>query len=514
MSKTSSPELFHLIKSLSKSEKRHFKVFSEKHVIGEGNKYVALFDAMDEQKEYEENVLSKNFSHFPSLKKRLYDHILKSLAAYHSEKTADARLNNFLRYIRILFDKGLYKQAGKMVEHARELALQYENFHALLGCFSWEIELARVTSFVGISEEYMTGLFNKLHGIIEQYKNAREYQHLSMQMHFRMRRTGTNRSTADRKKYEEIFRHPYLKSEKNALSLEARYYYYLGHSAYHFMQNNFAKAYLYNNCAMKIIEENPQLLHEKCERYLTISQNVMICLYQLKRYSEVLVVVKRYRETTIGFEELADYMRSSAFYFANTIELMSLTRLGEFEKAVERIPEIEAEFIKYEIAPLEKEYECLYFTAAFRCYFGAGKYHQANTYLNKVIHETSDDMRSDIHCYARILSLILHYEMGNQDLMEYMVKWTYRYLSKRNRLYKFETIVLDFIRKKLNKIDTKEKKKIAFTELKEELLKLSKDPFEKKPLEDFEFIEWLESKIENKPFAEIVRKKTQVTASN
>ena len=38
---------FVLVKSLSMSEKRYFKIFSERHIIGSQNKYVALFDQLD-----------------------------------------------------------------------------------------------------------------------------------------------------------------------------------------------------------------------------------------------------------------------------------------------------------------------------------------------------------------------------------------------------------------------------------------------------------------------------------
>ena len=43
--------------------------------------------------------------------------------------------------------------------------------------------------------------------------------------------------------------------------------------------------------------------------------------------------------------------------------------------------------------------------------------------------------------------------------------------------------------------------------MKAELEEISKDPFEKKALEYFDFISWLESKITGQPFANIVRAK-------
>ena len=46
--------LFELIKSLSKSEKRYFKLISSRHTIGDENNYVRLFDYIAKQDEYNE----------------------------------------------------------------------------------------------------------------------------------------------------------------------------------------------------------------------------------------------------------------------------------------------------------------------------------------------------------------------------------------------------------------------------------------------------------------------------
>ncbi len=44
-----------------------------------------------------------------------------------------------------------------------------------------------------------------------------------------------------------------------------------------------------------------------------------------------------------------------------------------------------------------------------------------------------------------------------------------------------------------------------FAEMKTELEKLVKDPFERKALDYFEFIDWADSKIQNEPFIEIIK---------
>ncbi|HET6989949.1 MAG TPA: hypothetical protein VFJ43_01440, partial [Bacteroidia bacterium] len=102
---------------------------------------------------------------------------------------------------------------------------------------------------------------------------------------------------------------------------------------------------------------------------------------------------------------------------------------------------------------------------------------------------------------------INQYEMGNAQSLEYYVKSTYRFLYKRKRLFGIETIILDFIRKKLPKLDTRKEITEAFVNLKNEIEILSKHPYEKRALEYFDFVKWLESKISRKTFAEVMKGK-------
>ena len=42
------------------SEKRYFKIFSERHTIGEQNKYIILFDELDKAETENDEVLKKS----------------------------------------------------------------------------------------------------------------------------------------------------------------------------------------------------------------------------------------------------------------------------------------------------------------------------------------------------------------------------------------------------------------------------------------------------------------------
>ena len=65
---------------------------------------------------------------------------------------------------------------------------------------------------------------------------------------------------------------------------------------------------------------------------------------------------------------------------------------------------------------------------------------------NRIINSKAD-LRTDLQCYARLLHLIAHYELGNFDLLEYLIKSVYRFMAKMDNLSRVEEEVFAFLRR-------------------------------------------------------------------
>ena len=59
MTKEPKDNLFVLVKSLSKSEKRQFKLYVGRLGVNDDSKFLLLFNAMDKMTEYDEQVILK-----------------------------------------------------------------------------------------------------------------------------------------------------------------------------------------------------------------------------------------------------------------------------------------------------------------------------------------------------------------------------------------------------------------------------------------------------------------------
>ncbi len=137
-------------------------------------------------------------------------------------------------------------------------------------------------------------------------------------------------------------------------------------------------------------------------------------------------------------------------------------------------------------------------------YFGAGDYGTAIDYLNKIIN-WKVDLRNDLQCYARLLHLIAHYELGNFQLLEYLIKSVYRFMAKMQNLSLVEEEMFKFLRNSFYL--SARKLKPEFEKLLNTIKQFEKSKFETRAFAYLDIISWLESKVNDKPVYEIIREK-------
>jgi tetratricopeptide (TPR) repeat protein len=121
---------------------------------------------------------------------------------------------------------------------------------------------------------------------------------------------------------------------------------------------------------------------------------------------------------------------------------------GTFTEDLQLVPEIEKHLDEYKLH-LDRHRVLVFYYKIACLYFGSGDNEKAIDYLNKIIN-WKVDLRTDLQCYARLLHLIAHYELGNDNLLEYLIKSVYRFMAKMKNLSIVEEEILKFIRKSFN----------------------------------------------------------------
>ena len=186
------------------------------------------------------------------------------------------------------------------------------------------------------------------------------------------------------------------------------------------------------------------------------------------------------------------------------IELNFCNVCGKFEKAKDLIPNVEKRLAAISGKIHIRNELATYYEIAYT-YFGMGQQKDSLKWLKKIMEFPESFVDSTYKCYSKILHLIIVSEMDDADLLPYAFRSVYRFLIKREKFYKGEFRLMDFLKKSMNIRNNVELISI-YKNTRDEFIKINRDPFERLFLAHFDLVSWLESKIEKKPFTEMVKK--------
>ncbi len=117
-------------------------------------------------------------------------------------------------------------------------------------------------------------------------------------------------------------------------------------------------------------------------------------------------------------------------------------------------------------------------------------------------------MREDLMCFSRILNLVAHYEAGLDYHLERLIRSTYKFLIRMNDMHEVQKEMIKFLRKlpDASPLNIKEEFRKLHTTLKQ----YENHPYERRAFLYLDILSWLESKIENRPVADIIKEKTSL----
>ncbi len=502
-----SVELFQLVKSLSKSEKRFFKLSSSLQ-SGEKN-YIKIFDAIEKQEEYDEEDLKHQFrdetfiKHFPSEKNHLYKLILKSLRSYHSDNTPASVLQQENKNVELLYKKALYKEANKFLGRAKKIAYQSEKYYYLIDLLNWEKILLAKALENGQFKKDFTQIIDEELEVIKCLSNLAEYQALYSKINYFFRMGGYVKSEEENEQVSEIAQDPLIVNEDAALSVRAASILYYVKGSCATATRDFDSAIENFEKARKILEENEVIKNDVPNRYVRILSQLIQSYINIKSYNKAYDLLGLLgdleRKTAFSTEDVSTLL----FFTKALCHQLLLNRQGKIAEAVDQISVYvdRLDQLKGKISK-EKEVTLNYLFAYL--HFGNGNYKEALSWINNVLNDNENALRQDIYSYARVLNIMIHYELGNFGLLEYIVKSTNRFLSKKNKDFKAETLVVDYV-KKLAKVKNEEEKLEIFQKLKTDLEGILITPIDRLILEYIDFFSWINSKLQGIPFTEAVK---------
>lgn len=513
--KTPSEDIFLLIKSLTPAEKRYFKIYSELHSFtGDKKKYIKLFDAIDRLHEYDEGELRmslKGESFAAKLKKPkryLSEAILKSLERYHSNDSVDIILAQKLQQIEILYRKNLYSIALKIIHSALKMAVEHESTLYVLKLLSFKSELLKLSEKVNDIKGYINTGFSEEFEQLNMYTDHRRYYELVYRLIPLIKTQQVVRDNDSVEKIKKILRDPLvIKVNKNTMPYTILKYYYNIMSIGTREIGDWKRSHVFRLEAVKYLERDKSKLHLRATPYIQAIHNLLVSAKQLNKDKEYEL---HFNKAKMFIDELPGKYKTKIIlheYFRLIVSYMeNQLRLFNYGKVINVT--VEMEKLTKDPSLVSIENHLYFYFYAFHAHFNLGEYREALKYLNKIIGFSNNEILQDYVYMAWLLTLIVHYELGNIEILKGLSLTTQRYLlKKKGKVYKFEKLLIDLFIQIVRENVSKKGRVEIFKVSRQKMGTIFKNTNEAQALGYFDFISWLDSKIEGRPFGELVRER-------
>ena len=502
--------LFQLIQSLEKAEKRHFKLYINRSSAKEDLKIVQLFDAMDKLPEYDEVLLMKKLPfvtkpQLANLKSHLYKQLLASLRLLKTTENIDLQLSEHLDNARLLYNKGLKIQALRILDRAKELARANQKFNFLVQAISLEkkIETLHITRTTTDKTELLA---EEAMVVSDHIYRVTKLSNLALLLYRWYLINGHARNEHDETDIKAYFK-TQLPVDVNAISgFYEKLYLYQSYCWYEFIRQDFLMYYRYSKKWVDLFRDQPNMVSVETGHYIKGVHALLNAHFDLRNFHQFEGVLKEFElfEKTPVSQQYDNFKTHTSIYI-NSAKINQHLMQGTFKEGVALIPVIEKKLKEYEL--FVDVHRILVFNYKFATlHFGNGNYGTSIDYLQKIINGPLD-LRIDLQCYARLLHMMAHYELGNFDIMESLIKSVYRFMAKMKNLTVVEEEMFKFLRRSFHV--SPKKLKPEFEQLLYNIKHLEKNRFETRAFAYLDIISWVESKVNQQPMGTIIYNKYQ-----
>jgi len=495
MSKKHSDKLFKLVKSLSTAEKRYFKVVANKKGDA-SNKYILLFDAIDAQEEFDDLVLMQKVYKDEEIKSRkyselkgyLFDVILKTLQSYDERSSVFNRIANLMANVDVLFKRGHMQLCREELRKAKKLALLYEEYTTLYEILKWEKWIAHTLIDVDFLHSELGRIAEEEEMYLEQLNLLSKYRNLFLELYLKIKSGGKLEDVKHISDNELVKKEKFSSHRTHVICFRTK-------ALLAYIQQKGEAFHNYSKELVTIMESKPHFLKVEVSEYISALHNYCVSCYSNKDYDEMYIANEKINKIVpLNMDDrIKIYRQYKQIFFSWCI------RTGEFAKAKDNLEEHFQKISTFKTTTFDDHQ--FYFFYAY-IHFGNGDYDTALYHLNNWLNLPNTIDNPNLQMLARVFNLILHFELGNTILLESLIKSTYRFMKKGNRLQEVERAFLSFINSVI-KAQGKKAQLECFQKFKNQL-ELISDTNEAR-ISSFDLMAWIDSKFLNMDFAEIVK---------
>jgi hypothetical protein len=492
-----------LIQSLTPHERRYLRLKLKAERRGDVSNLEDLFVILENSNPDDPSAVQKAIAtcrfapHERETRYQLYRRLLEWLQTYHQGHHVEDQLHQYMQHANLLFQRGLHEQVKAILSKAWNMAAASEQFLLQLEVIQWIRKLMAVNAIHGeestawVAHEAQTlRKLNNLHAMQEIYLQT-------VQAAFTVEYV---RCENDLAQLNRMFAEALNLQNKDIHSESARLYQLKVLAIYHRAAVDFEQLGTVAEQLLERFESRPEFQLRFPDLYMDV--HIDICYVTcFSAHGQQMVEMMTKMES---ISPLDPWHRRKLFTSAMMFRINICSFFGAYEAGITMSELLIHKIAKVPLDVNEFRQFVILFNAA-HCAFGAGDLRGCLKYLRQAHAIGPAPTRLNIYCMAQVLYLIVHFELGNDDVLPYAMRSLYRFLKKRNRIFEFEKAILKFLRKQLG--HNPPTLKNAFQELHLALLPLRESRFEIMSILSFDIVAWLESKLGQGDFRTIVRRK-------
>ncbi len=489
--KTPSQDLFNLIQSMTKSEKRYFSQFAEKHVIGDQNNYYKLFKVIDNQLVYDENIVKNSLQkegidqHFTALKFQLTERILEALHGFYQNNSIAENIKRELHICQLLMNKNLVEMAEKRLQKIENTIEQYNFLEFLPELFGIKHQIIAKQFYKNTDFEALEKIYETMKTATEKLQNMNVYERLNafiQKNHYQKIRS----NTLD---FEALNDDEWLTNATLPLTFRSKMLRLSALATLNFMQGKTEEAYEHNQAFIALLEESDTMMDLYANRYVNALSNSLIDSLVLGKQDDLQYGIKKLRKVTANkiFQKQIPNLNLRIFRQTYLLEMNWAIANKDFQKGILLLPTIE-NGLKIHRKTIGLHNEITFYYLFAYCFFGVKRFSEALSYLNNIL-IIKAKVVTEIFEFAHLLNILTHFELENYDLLESLIPSTRRSLRSKRTLYETEDFVLSHIKKIINTIE-KTKQQVLWEAFYLKIVDLKQKEQEQRVFNYFDFEWW------------------------
>lgn len=445
--KTASDAIFLLVCSLSKSEKRYFRQYAQRHTIGDKNQYLSLFDAIEAQPKYDEAALRQQFplpsTHFAVAKQYLHEQILESLHLFHQAQSVEEQIKKQLHIAKILWRKQLQLQTRKTLDKAFKLIHLHGLTEHLTEYYALERRLQR--SLGELTSERITCSHQQLNQTLQTLLRNNDYW-LHSQCILSLHYQKVSVQQSDKRAELEAAAQELLQSEipkQPATRLD----YCRALATYYFMTGDARTASHYNRLQIELFEQNPALVEMEREQYVSVWSNFLIDHYSMGDYEAVEKGIAHLRQLPSQpiFRALPR-LDIKILELTYSLQLNALIAQKQFVEALAVLPALQQQITQHQ-SRISPNYLLTFYYLLAYIYFCNRQYDQTLHYLELLLQPEHQNILEELQQAAARLRLLAHFAQGNYLLLDYLVVSVRRSQRRQKTTSGFDAALFKFLKK-------------------------------------------------------------------